>query len=1072
MRRVGVAARDVEQGQTRSPSLSRSGSGGKPPLAPIQRDVGQRATYGHQSVENNDHSHASRRWVWIVVVVVLIIAGAIGVVLFGEHRSETSPHTRETFKLSASTPSTLDRTSASTGYVSQAESEQMADEHGDAADEHTAESPTESHVDVEATAEEPEQDLADSFPPPDTPLSPFMPPPPPPPLAPPPVPPPPPPPPFIRSAVQLAELKSNIAFPITPKFHPQITEYFMTIPRGLPNVVLMARMKESDAVLKFDEYLIGADTLVHGSGVISVPVGGFTTATFTVESRTRMISDLTSTYTVTIYRRSDDLEVQATDARLTALVVQANLAQRQTKIQPKFNAKRLGGSYTVKIPHEWENFRLLGMSFPGAGSVITGNQVQKLELTAATAASAGSTYTLVCTFAAVDPGAHIFVDGTDCGVDMDHTRGRDIIRKLKVGQNDFNITVISANGMFSASYYLNVYREADKSAELLEKATKSRGAEMLKTLNANPGNQAVARAAHDNDAIFDFLKERIERCMGAPNPWTPLLPRDMDRKRKHSRVEISDEDETGKIDSIVDLAMKTSLRLRPPAKARSPPSPREKDEVAELIEQLGMGRVNASEFEDCDAKESSEEKAICECKQYNICSKSTMIAMDRAAARERRARTASNAAEAEPAVTSENEDGEDGPSSGARRLLGGAAAREVARQFARLKDSNDRAKPSDAPKPAFQLMQQRVHDNTGQFFPDGTSRELNAIERKVAGCLRDFSSCPLSADEMTKTLMKLKSMSRFSKARLRCATLGGADCSSSSTTNPETGSGASALKRIRAAGIFSPLPTRRLRTCAVVGNAPGVALSTLNGGAINRHDAVFRVNLAPTLGYERHVGNRTFVRVMDARTLRKFTDTARGNMPQPSLLHHDLHLDSLDSTYHHFGIASPNDGMSGWALWHYGMFSDHSRDSQILSMTKRVAQAGQALHVVHPDMISWQADAAFSLMRDTIRLGMAPKRGPGSGWGYPTFASLSSGMHALLMATQMCDRVNVFGFSLAATSAAVPGAVAATADGVPRRYYGAVADSEKPGLWRNHAWQFEANALKLLALSGAVNVCS
>ena len=45
-------------------------------------------------------------------------------------------------------------------------------------------------------------------------------------------------------------------------------------------------------------------------------------------------------------------------------------------------------------------------------------------------------------------------------------------------------------------------------------------------------------------------------------------------------------------------------------------------------------------------------------------------------------------------------------------------------------------------------------------------------------------------------------------------------------------------------------------TCAVVGNA-GALLKANNGTAIDAHDAVFRLNLAPTKGYEQHVGSRT-----------------------------------------------------------------------------------------------------------------------------------------------------------------------------------------------------------------------
>jgi len=70
------------------------------------------------------------------------------------------------------------------------------------------------------------------------------------------------------------------------------------------------------------------------------------------------------------------------------------------------------------------------------------------------------------------------------------------------------------------------------------------------------------------------------------------------------------------------------------------------------------------------------------------------------------------------------------------------------------------------------------------------------------------------------------------------------------------------------ARLFALLPTYaqvrhvRYRSCAVVGSSPEVLLYE-DGAEIDRHDAVFRANLAVTRGYEKHVGNRTTVRVIN-----------------------------------------------------------------------------------------------------------------------------------------------------------------------------------------------------------------
>ena len=166
------------------------------------------------------------------------------------------------------------------------------------------------------------------------------------------------------------------------------------------------------------------------------------------------------------------------------------------------------------------------------------------------------------------------------------------------------------------------------------------------------------------------------------------------------------------------------------------------------------------------------------------------------------------------------------------------------------------------------------------------------------------------------------------------------------------------------------------------------------------------------------------------------------------------------------------EGQVGWALWHYGIFEEGSAvRASTPEMASALAKAGLKIHLLHPELLHWQVEASFALMRDAVRLGMSAKLGPGSGWGYRTFATLSSGMHALLLAIQMCDRVNAFGFTIGSDgSGDLPGAK--SHGGVPQRYYGSINEIGSPSLWRNHAWRFEADALRLLALSGKVNMCS
>ncbi|QDZ23948.1 sialyltransferase [Chloropicon primus] len=63
------------------------------------------------------------------------------------------------------------------------------------------------------------------------------------------------------------------------------------------------------------------------------------------------------------------------------------------------------------------------------------------------------------------------------------------------------------------------------------------------------------------------------------------------------------------------------------------------------------------------------------------------------------------------------------------------------------------------------------------------------------------------------------------------------------------------------------------RTCAVVGSA-GLLLTQEFGEEIDEHDAIFRFNIAPAKGFEKHVGSRTTIRMINRHHLgfREFKD--------------------------------------------------------------------------------------------------------------------------------------------------------------------------------------------------------
>lgn len=79
------------------------------------------------------------------------------------------------------------------------------------------------------------------------------------------------------------------------------------------------------------------------------------------------------------------------------------------------------------------------------------------------------------------------------------------------------------------------------------------------------------------------------------------------------------------------------------------------------------------------------------------------------------------------------------------------------------------------------------------------------------------------------------------------------------------------LKATPSADIFrgglAGVIERKYRTCAVVGNS-GLVLRYKHGSRIDEHDAVIRLNDAPTIGFEEHVGAKTTFRLVNVNKAR------------------------------------------------------------------------------------------------------------------------------------------------------------------------------------------------------------
>ena len=76
-------------------------------------------------------------------------------------------------------------------------------------------------------------------------------------------------------------------------------------------------------------------------------------------------------------------------------------------------------------------------------------------------------------------------------------------------------------------------------------------------------------------------------------------------------------------------------------------------------------------------------------------------------------------------------------------------------------------------------------------------------------------------------------------------------------------------------------PEYRYATCAVVGNAQRLLLEN-NGKAIDKNDVVFRLNQAPTMGFEKHVGSKTTFRSVNNRWAYQYRRQGHGLSVEPN----------------------------------------------------------------------------------------------------------------------------------------------------------------------------------------------
>ncbi|XP_062944298.1 beta-galactoside alpha-2,6-sialyltransferase 2 [Cynocephalus volans] len=166
-------------------------------------------------------------------------------------------------------------------------------------------------------------------------------------------------------------------------------------------------------------------------------------------------------------------------------------------------------------------------------------------------------------------------------------------------------------------------------------------------------------------------------------------------------------------------------------------------------------------------------------------------------------------------------------------------------------------------------------------------------------------------------------------------------------------------------------PRGGLRSCAVVMSAGAILNSSL-GEEIDSHDAVLRFNSAPTRGYEKDVGNKTTMRIINSQIL-----TNPNHHFMDSSLYKDVILVAWD----------PAPYSANLNLWYkkpdYNLFTPYIQHRQ--------RNPNQPFYILHPKFI-WQL---WDIIQENTKEKIQPN-------------PPSSGFIGILIMMSMCREVHVY----------------------------------------------------------------
>eukprot|EP00854_Cymbomonas_tetramitiformis_P000889 gene889-1387_t len=199
-------------------------------------------------------------------------------------------------------------------------------------------------------------------------------------------------------------------------------------------------------------------------------------------------------------------------------------------------------------------------------------------------------------------------------------------------------------------------------------------------------------------------------------------------------------------------------------------------------------------------------------------------------------------------------------------------------------------------------------------------------------------------------------------------------------------------KRRATADMVPLLPPRdrawQFGTCAVVANS-GVLLNKTFGRQIDSRDAVFRVNRAPTSGFEQYVGSKTTFDIINQQhaKVKAEVNGHSGSMP-------DSKEEARNSTIVVFEVTS------NW-----------SRRHLYVPLLTKLQAAGGDVAVLSPALVvhAYRTWARFGQGLEAAKIFSVKK-----------MLKPMSGFFAIMFSLQVCENVHLYGFSPFKTDSVAP----------------------------------------------------